>query len=113
MVTDITKSALDTQRITENVIKKLYANNIGKLDRTDDFFFKQETTNQITKSLFKGEQPRWQLSANPAEEGRTAKVSLVYIVRSRPVRAKNGDPVSERQPFPSTFYTFNFETGFQ
>lgn len=39
MVTDITKSALDTQRITKNVIKKLYANNIGKLDRTDDFFF--------------------------------------------------------------------------
>lgn len=79
-----------------------------------EHFFLTTTTNAKSnyQSLFKGEQPWWGLSANPAEEGRTVKVSLVYIVSSRPVRAINGDPVSESQPLPSTFYTFNFEAGF-
>lgn len=53
MVTDITKSALDTQRITENVIKKLYANNIGKLDRTDDFFLNKKPQIKLPKVYLK------------------------------------------------------------
>lgn len=75
------------------------------IEQKKNFYINNKTQNKLSKSIKRRIVSSWavSVSANPIEEGRTVKVSLVYTASSRPVRAINGDPVSESQPFSSTF----------